>query len=269
MMEFLTDVSPLSLLPSDQKNMSPEQMADIKRTMNGGSVQTSGGGGGGANLQAASTVPGLPVGTRVVLHGLQAAPQFNGKTGTVKSGVNEKGRQNVLVDGEEKALLLRPTNLQPESRALEDLSASELKAVLCAKGVGPETTNELGQDRLLELVEEHVMPDDDLALLCAQGAQGVPAALKAEQEQAKAAAARAAASRNAAVAKMEQAMNPDILRNQAKQLRAMTPAEVRQKVPNMADLSDEQILKAADEMEQMANDPAMRQRQLDEMVISK
>ena len=85
----------------------------------------------------------------------------------MRGPLNEKGRQNVYVEGAEKSMLLKPANLDPEPRHLDTLTAAELKAVLVAKG-SPAAAAVLDVDALRELVECEVMPDDDLSLLIAQ-----------------------------------------------------------------------------------------------------
>jgi len=53
-------------------------------------------------------------GDRVLIQGLSAAPQHNGKTGTVLSFVAAKERYHISLDGAEpnaKPLGLKPTNL--------------------------------------------------------------------------------------------------------------------------------------------------------------
>jgi len=59
---------------------------------------------------AASTAA-LAVGTRVVLHGLSKM-ELNGRTGDVRSGLNEKGRQTIRLDGDSKEVALKPGNFK-------------------------------------------------------------------------------------------------------------------------------------------------------------
>lgn len=64
----------------------------------------------------------LPVGTRVVVHGLQSRPALNGREGTVVSELNENGRHAVVLHctstsmnerGPLEKLLLKPEKLWP------------------------------------------------------------------------------------------------------------------------------------------------------------
>ena len=57
------------------------------------------------------------LGSCVVLHGLNARPDLNGKQGRVMSWHEKQGRAGVHVDGECKALAIKPTNL----RKMEDV----------------------------------------------------------------------------------------------------------------------------------------------------
>ena len=98
----------------------------------------------------------------MVLQGLKAAAQYNGKSGVVK-GPKANGRQNVFVEGADgegggKAMLLKPENLEPEEREVESLTVAEAQAVLKVKGVPEAEYKAAGLDKaqLLELVEDKV-----------------------------------------------------------------------------------------------------------------
>ena len=51
-------------------------------------------------------------GTPVVISGLAASPQFNGRAGLVQGPAPRPGRLAVLLDGESKPASLRETNLR-------------------------------------------------------------------------------------------------------------------------------------------------------------
>ena len=67
------------------------------------------------------------VGHRVRVQGLQAKPEFNGRTGTVKSKV-EGGRWCVLLDTDRKELALKPGNFTHLSYTGMDMNVREVSS---------------------------------------------------------------------------------------------------------------------------------------------
>jgi hypothetical protein len=53
------------------------------------------------------------LGRRVVINGLVAKPELNGRTGTAVSFDDDKGRYSVELDGTSSSLLIKPCNLLP------------------------------------------------------------------------------------------------------------------------------------------------------------
>jgi hypothetical protein len=54
------------------------------------------------------------LGKRVVINGLVAKPELNGRTGTALSFDDDKGRYFVELDESSTALMIKPCNLLPE-----------------------------------------------------------------------------------------------------------------------------------------------------------
>ena len=52
-------------------------------------------------------------GRRVVINGLVAKPELNGRTGTAVSFDEDKGRYSVELDGTSSSLMIKPCNLLP------------------------------------------------------------------------------------------------------------------------------------------------------------
>lgn len=77
-----------------------------------------------------------------------------------------------------------------------------------------------------------------------------------EQQPATAAAA-GYGTRTAAPANQLDSMTPEQLKEQAEAMRRMTPEQIRQLNPQLASLTDEQMEQTVQQMEQMANNPAM------------
>jgi hypothetical protein len=74
----------------------------------------------GSYVYTYSIVQGVPqnkmqempqVGRRVVIHGLVAKPELNGRTGTALSFDDDKGRYSVALDDASSSLMIKPCNL--------------------------------------------------------------------------------------------------------------------------------------------------------------
>ena len=58
----------------------------------------------------------FPIGCKVIIHGIVSMPEMNGKTGIIRSGLNERGRQKVYIPGEyNKIYGISPANMMYES----------------------------------------------------------------------------------------------------------------------------------------------------------
>lgn len=204
-----------------------------------------------------STSPAsYPVGSRVILQNLTKGTEFNGKIGVIKSKISEE-RQQVLLIQSGKMLGIKPINLKYEPRSVNSLTVSELKTLLALK----EVTQLSGYDKsqLREMVKIKIESEEDIASL-------LYTHLEKENEQ-KAKAAASAGSRNPGASQAEAIANmtPDQLRQQARMMRSMPPSQIRRMNPQMAGLTDAQIQMAANQMEMMANNPAML-KQMSEQV---
>ena len=104
----------------------------------------------------------FPFETRVILHGLQKAPELNGKLGIVRSEMNDAGRYSVFIKDENKTVGLKPTNLQYESRTVDSLSAKELKMVLKGKDVDDTEYSGIDKSELRSKVTELVPNEEDI-----------------------------------------------------------------------------------------------------------
>jgi hypothetical protein len=60
--------------------------------------------------------------------------------------------------------------------------------------------------------------------------------------------------------------DPATLRAQAKHLRETDPETIRRSNPGMANFSDEQILEASNQMEEMAGNPELQKQAAEELV---
>ena len=71
------------------------------------------------------------LGRRVVINGLVAKPELNGRTGTAVSFDSGKGRYSVELDGTSSSFMIKPCNLLPTvcSVALCSLLFSHVQAV--------------------------------------------------------------------------------------------------------------------------------------------
>jgi len=206
-----------------------------------------------------STATDFPTEARVILHGLQKAPDLNGKKGIVRSELSTAGRHTVYIEELDKSVGLKPTNLMYEPIALESLSVKELKMILKYKSKEPDDTAGMEKSDLASRVSDLFDSPDDL-----------PALLAKAKSSAKPAAAAASTSTFSAAATSQAAqqmgnMSPDQLRQQARMMKTMDPATVRRMNPQLANMSDAQIKMAADRMEMMANNPSMMKMAMEQM----
>lgn len=258
------DPAQMLMAQSRMSQMTPAQLDAVKQ-----SAGLAGGAdaGAGAAATVSASASAFAVGDRVELHGLSTA-EFNGRSGRVVSRLNAKGRHEVVLDGPgatSKSLALRPGNLRQAGAGragggspkadIGALSVRDLKRVLAAKGVDL-TATAAGMDRgeLVALARRHASEEEAAAILRpppaatpASASSGAPGPAGMTQEQ------LAHASRQMANA------DPATLRAQAQALRSMDPDVIRRSTPQMAHLSDAEIRQAADQMDQLASNPAMLQ----------
>ena len=198
-----------------------------------------------------------PLGSRVILQGLTKGTEFNGKVGVIKSKLKDE-RQQVLLIQSGKTLGIKPLNIKYEPRTVNSLSVSELKILLKLKDV----TQLSGYDKsqLREMVKIKTESEEEIADL-----------LYTHLEKEKESSAAAGSSRNGNGMNPSNdpasALNltPDQMRQQAQMLRTMPPSQIRRMNPQMAGFSDAQIQMAANQMEMMANNPAMLQQMKDQV----
>lgn len=193
-----------------------------------------------------STADSFPVEARVVLHGLVKSPTLNGKTGCVKSALTN-GRQHVYIDEDSKSVALKPANLKYEGKDIETLSAKELKAILRSKLVPKNEISGIDKAELQTKVSEFASSPEEVAELL----------YKATEPKPKRAAGAGAAVNPSQAADQLGNMSPEQLLQQARMMRTMPPSTIRKMNPQLANMSDEQIKMAADQMEMMANNPQM------------
>ncbi len=204
-----------------------------------------------------STTTDFPTEARVILHGLQKAPDLNGKKGIVRSDLSSAGRHTVYIEELDKSVGLKPTNLMYEPIALDSLSVKELKMILKFKSKEPEDTAGMEKSDLASRVSDLFDSPDELpALLAKAKSSAKPAAVSTSSFSAAATAQAAQQMGN---------MSPDQLRQQARMMKTMDPATVRRMNPQLANMSDAQIKMAADRMEMMANNPSMMKMAMEQM----
>jgi len=208
----------------------------------------------------------LPKGTRVVLTGLQKAPEHNGKVGVVESvllGTNDE-RHQVRLAGDGKTVAIRAANLRLEPRPVETLSVKELKYILANSECNQDPRG-MDKKALQTAVSDISSPEKNAEILFR----------KLQREQQPKAASPAAAADNSsarfskeqieATAEQMSSMDPAVLRQQAAAFRTMPPEQLRRQNPMFAGMSDEQIRQAASQLELMASNPAMMKAAVDQM----
>ena len=200
-----------------------------------------------------------PIESRVVLKGLLKAPELNGKIGVVKSGLFN-GRQHVMVEGLNKSVALKVSNMSWEGRSVDSLSVKELKTILKAKA--KTSDSELSGIDKSELQSKLASLDASPETI----AQWLVEAKTAVVEKENVPTSSPSMSVDPAQAASQLAnMDPEQLRQQARMLRSMPPDQIRRMNPQMAAFSDAQIQAAASQMEMMASNPAMMKMAAEQM----
>ena len=192
----------------------------------------------------------FPVGTRVVLCGLQKAPEQNGKRGDVQSVGSE--RFHVRLDDDGRVLAVRASNLELEPRSVASLNIKELKLILQKSNHRVEELGGMDKHDLQAAVAEFSTPERNAEILLAH-----------KKEQLQQSSPTSTASMGVSAEQIKKAteqmnsMDPEQLRQQAAMLRNMPPDVLRRQNPMLRNMTDEQIRQAAVQFEMMASNPAM------------
>lgn len=201
-----------------------------------------------------------PVEARVVLKGLVKAPELNGKVGIVKSGLTN-GRQHVLVEELNKSVALKVSNLSYEPRSVDSLSVKELKKILKSKAsISDSELTGVDKSELQSKVSalDGASSPETIGQWLAE--EAVPKSFTAATKTPSSTSSSAAVDPSldpAQAADQLANMNPEQLRQQARMMRSMPPDQIRRMNPQLAHMTDAQILAAASQMEMMASNPAM------------
>lgn len=208
----------------------------------------------------------FPAKAKVILHGLKAA-DFNGKVGIVQSSsLNEEGRQQVLVEELGKTVALKVANLQYQERPLDSLSNKELKNILRYK---KDVLKFQGMDKAdlqAQLKDLSTDPMEIAEWLAHANSSGNSSSSAADSSSTSATADSSNADPDIqdGLSQFDQ-MTPEQLRQQAMMMKSMPPATLRQMNPQLAHMSDAQIVQAAQQMEMMASNPQMMQMARNQM----
>ena len=192
-------------------------------------------------------VKAFPLQARVVLQGLNKAPEFNGKQGVVMSTLKD-GRQQVLVG--KKFLGLKPSNMTYQLRPFESLNMQELKKILSQKDP---SLNFAGMDAS-DLRRDVTLLGQEVAfeyLAIANANEFV------EKEKAKEQQAQEDHKNIKSRADQISGMSPDQLRRQARMMRTLPADQIRKSHPQLRHMTDAEIQDAATQMEQMAENPEL------------
>ena len=192
-------------------------------------------------------VKAFPLQSKVILQGLNKAPEYNGKTGVVMSSIKD-GRQQVLVG--KKFLGLKPSNMTYQLRPVDSLSMQELKKILMEKD---ENLNLSGMD-VSDLRRDvgSIEPEIAFEYLAVANAKEFVEKEKAKEQQAQ----ETHKTMKTQADKISQ-MSPDQLRRQARMMRSMPPDQIRRANPQLRHMSDAEIQAAATQMEEMADNPEL------------
>jgi hypothetical protein len=204
----------------------------------------------------------FPLEARVVLQGLQTAPELNNKVGVVKTKLSDSGRQTVYVHELKRSLNVKPINLMYEPRNIDSLSVKELKLVIQSKKIVQDDNEMTGldKDELKAKVQEAIDSNDEIPEILAKAQEPKSPPPKAKKTSPSPGAASGMPSVDPSQAADQLAsMNPEHLRQQARMMRTMPPSQIRSMNPALANMTDAQIRMAADQMEMMANNPQMMQ----------
>lgn len=201
-----------------------------------------------------------PIGTQVILTGLQAAPEHNGKQGIVESTTGERQRVRLLDQDEEKVLAIRPKNLQLAPRSSDTLSVKELKAILRECNDNAEATT-TGMDKrdLQSAVADVCTPERIAEILMqqAQKQQKVTSSSMTSSTPTTSAIPTFSKEQMEAAADRMSTMDPAQMRQQAQMMRAMPPDQLRRSNPMFSNMSGAQIQQMISQFEMMASNPAM------------
>ena len=225
------------------------------------------------------TMSSFPLYAKVVLQGLQKAPELNGKEAVVQSALSETGRQQVYIASLSKTVNIKPANLLYQDRPVDSLSVKELKRVLEATQEKAENTNEtdkkdetpapVDKSELQAQVAKLTDSPQEIAeiLAIAEAKEEEAAAAKKPKKKSTRSTSNNANSNNNPqhVANAMENMSPEQLRQQAHMLRTMNPNVLRAQNPQLAHMTDAQIRQAAQQFEMMASNPALRKQALDQM----
>ena len=192
-------------------------------------------------------IKAFPLQAKVVLQGLNKAPEYNGKLGVVMSSIND-GRQQVLVG--KKFLGLKPSNMTYQLRPVDSLSMQELKKILKEKD---ENVNFSGMDVSdLRRDVNSMEPEVAFEFLSLANEKAFIEKEKSKEQQ----APQNSRSAHSQADQISQ-MSPDQLRLQARMMRSMPPNQIRQAHPQLRHMTDAQIEMTATQMEQMADNPEL------------
>lgn len=209
----------------------------------------------------------FPVGSRIILHGLQKGAQYNGRIGIVKSCLSSEssssaGRQTVYIPDESKSLNIKPFNLKYEPRPIDSLSVREMKTILLASrcekdGKLDDEISGMDKSQLRSYIVEQVgsSSGETMAKFLAEAyaADEAPPAPSAKNNQ------------NSNISQQMENVNPAQLRQQAAMMKTMTADQIRGLNPQMAGMSDSQIAMSISQMEMMASNPEMMKTAMDQM----
>eukprot|EP00569_Conticribra_weissflogii_P005116 CAMPEP_0171344692 /NCGR_PEP_ID=MMETSP0878-20121228/19943_1 /TAXON_ID=67004 /ORGANISM="Thalassiosira weissflogii, Strain CCMP1336" /LENGTH=527 /DNA_ID=CAMNT_0011847941 /DNA_START=11 /DNA_END=1594 /DNA_ORIENTATION=+ len=205
----------------------------------------------------------FPIGSSVLLQGLVGAAQYNDKKGIVRSKINASGRQEVYVFEANKSMAIKPINMKYEPRDISTLSINEMKGLLLvAKKLNnePDEWKGVNKDELQKMVATVADSPEEIAALVAKANEPkeIPSAAAKSQPAISKDQLRQGAER------MSQ-MSPEALKQQAATMRAMGPTALRNMNPQMTHMTDAQINMAIDQMEAVANNPAMMKMAAEQM----
>jgi len=192
--------------------------------------------------------------SRVILQGLLKAPDLNGKTGIVHSGLSSAGRYTVYVEELKKQVGLKPANLVYEPISVESMSVKDLIVILKYKDEDPGNTSGIEKSDLQARVSKLVASEEEL-----------PELLALAKSKSNESTTKQTTSAHSQAAEEMGNMSPDQLRQQARMMRTMDPAALRRMNPQLANMSDSQLRMAADRMEMMANNPSMMKMAAEQM----
>lgn len=215
-----------------------------------------------------STDTFYPIGTHVLLRGLQAAPEHNGKTGVVESTAGERQRIKLLDDDnsdDKKVLGIRPKNLELAPRAVDTLTVKELKTVLEACGYNG-TLSGMDKRDLQDAVTELCSPERTAAVLVEQARkQQTTTATTADRNKNPTSNSSVNKDQIQTAADRMATMDPAQLRQQAAMMKAMPKDQLRRTNPMFANMDDGQIDQMISQFEMMASNPAMMQQAADQV----